>query len=76
MIATALLVAPFVALLWVDSYARPDPSLFGVPFFYWYQLLWVPLSSGATWCAYLLMTPAGSPGAEARRRTRSGGGLR
>ncbi len=40
-----LLLLPFVATLWVSSYNRVEPSLFGVPFFYWYQLLWVLLCS-------------------------------
>jgi hypothetical protein len=38
-----LLIPPYVALLWVGSYDFGAPSLFGIPFFYWYQLLWIPL---------------------------------
>ncbi|BFO15184.1 DUF3311 domain-containing protein [Streptomyces sp. KM77-8] len=48
------LVAPFVALLWVGSYAKTDPVLIGVPFFYWYQMLWVLLSAVLTMTAYKL----------------------
>ena len=40
-----LLVIPFVALLWVPFYNSIEPSLWGIPFFYWYQFLWVPLTS-------------------------------
>jgi len=40
-----LLLAPYVALMWVGSYDRPGPALFGIPFFYWYQLLWIPLGA-------------------------------
>ena len=40
-----LLLIPFVALLWVPFYNRIDPVLFGIPFFYWYQFLWVLLTS-------------------------------
>jgi len=40
-----LLLIPFVALLWVPFYNRLDPTLFGVPFFYWYQFVWVILTS-------------------------------
>lgn len=40
-----LLLPPFVALLWVGSYDRIGPSLFGIPFFYWYQLAWIPVGS-------------------------------
>ena len=40
-----LLLIPFVALLWVPFYNRIDPALFGIPFFYWYQFVWVVLTS-------------------------------
>jgi Na+/proline symporter len=40
-----LLLVPFVALLWVPFYNRIDPVFFGIPFFYWYQFLWVFLTS-------------------------------
>jgi uncharacterized membrane protein len=40
-----LLLVPFVAILWVPSYNTVSPMLFGVPFFYWYQLLWIPLAA-------------------------------
>ncbi|MEU2434701.1 DUF3311 domain-containing protein [Streptomyces rubradiris] len=48
------LVAPFVAMLWVGSYAKADPTLIGIPFFYWYQMLWVLISAGLTMLAYKL----------------------
>ncbi|MET7402208.1 DUF3311 domain-containing protein [Dactylosporangium sp. NPDC005572] len=34
----ALLSVPTVAPLLVPLYNRADPTLWGVPFFYWYQL--------------------------------------
>ncbi|MGW2279827.1 DUF3311 domain-containing protein [Streptomyces sp. NPDC001770] len=48
------LAAPFVALLWVGSYAKVDPTFIGIPFFYWYQMLWVVVSTGLTMLAYTL----------------------
>ena len=39
----APLVLPFVATLWVPFYNRAEPSLAGVPFFYWYLFLWIVL---------------------------------
>ena len=48
------LVAPFVAMLWVGSYAKTDPALGGIPFFYWYQMLWVLISTLLTMVAYKL----------------------
>ena len=41
----ALLLIPFVALLWVPFYNSVEPRLWGIPFFYWYQFLWVVLTS-------------------------------
>jgi hypothetical protein len=40
-----LLVVPFIALLWVPFYNSIEPELWGIPFFYWYQFLWVILTS-------------------------------
>jgi hypothetical protein len=40
-----LLVIPFIATLWVPFFNMKAPELLGFPFFYWYQLLWVPLSA-------------------------------
>ncbi|HWD26758.1 MAG TPA: DUF3311 domain-containing protein [Rhizomicrobium sp.] len=38
-----LLLIPYVAMLWVPSYNRVEPSLAGIPFFYWYQMAWILL---------------------------------
>ncbi|WP_329220920.1 DUF3311 domain-containing protein [Streptomyces sp. NBC_01485] len=48
------LIAPFVAMLWVGSYAKADPAFIGIPFFYWYQMLWVLISTALTMIAYKL----------------------
>ncbi|MBV9106642.1 MAG: DUF3311 domain-containing protein [Verrucomicrobia bacterium] len=48
-----LLLVPFVALLWVPFYNSTDPVLFGFPFFYWYQFLWVPITSFLIYIVYL-----------------------
>lgn len=40
-----LLAIPCIAVLAVPFYNRLEPTLFGVPFFYWWLLMWVPLSS-------------------------------
>ena len=50
--AGVLLMVPIVALLWVDTYAKVEPTLMGFPFFIWYQFLWVFLCSFCTWMAY------------------------
>ncbi|MFD7712342.1 DUF3311 domain-containing protein [Streptomyces sp. NPDC059785] len=48
------LIAPFVAMLWVGSYAKVDPTFIGIPFFYWYQMAWVLISTALTMTAYQL----------------------
>jgi membrane protein implicated in regulation of membrane protease activity len=48
----ALLAIPIVAMLLVPTYASTAPTLAGVPFFYWYQLAWVPLSVAITYLVY------------------------
>jgi hypothetical protein len=47
-----LLAIPYIALLWVPIYAREDPELWGFPFFYWYQFVWVPVTAFLTWAVY------------------------
>jgi hypothetical protein len=39
------LIAPCVLALWAPLYNRVDPQIFGVPFYYWFQLLLIPLSA-------------------------------
>ena len=36
-----LFLIQFVAVLWPPFYNKVDPSWIGMPFFYWYQLLWI-----------------------------------
>jgi hypothetical protein len=47
-----LLVVPFLGLLVPQVYNDTSPELGGIPFFYWYQLAWVPLSVAITWIVY------------------------
>lgn len=57
-LAGVLLAIPLVALALVPTYAKKDPHLWGFPFFYWYQFLWVFLASGFTWAAYVVIARA------------------
>jgi hypothetical protein len=43
--ARLLLILPFIAMLWVPFYNSAEPMVYGVPFFYWYQLLWIILGA-------------------------------
>lgn len=47
-----LLVVPFVGTLWPPFYASAAPQWAGIPFFYWYQLLWVIISALLTGIVY------------------------
>lgn len=47
-----LLLAIFIMSLWVPVFNRIHPTLFGFPFFYWYQMLLVPISSVLIWIVY------------------------
>jgi hypothetical protein len=47
-----LLLPPFIGLLWVPFYASDTPELFGFPFFYWYQFVWVPVTALLTWIVF------------------------
>jgi Protein of unknown function (DUF3311) len=47
-----LLVVPLVGLLIPSIYNHTDPTFIGLPFFYWYQLAWVPISVAFTGLVY------------------------
>ncbi len=53
-----LLAIPVLALLLVPIYARTGPQLWGFPFFYWYQFLWVLIAAAFTYSAYVLIDRA------------------
>jgi hypothetical protein len=45
-------------MVWVPSYNRIEPQLWGFPFFYWYQLLWVLISAVITALVYFMTRDA------------------
>jgi hypothetical protein len=47
-----LLLLPFIAVLWVPWYNRIEPAIGGVPFFYWYQMLWIVLCAAVCLIVY------------------------
>ena len=51
-----LFIIPIVLVMWVPFYNRTEPSLGGVPFFYWYQLAWVLIGAAVVLVVYLLET--------------------
>ena len=58
-IAVAVLLGiPLVALALVPTYSREKPAVWGFPFFYWYQILWVLITPVLTFAAYLVIKRA------------------
>ena len=49
-----LLLIPFMALLWLPFYNTYEPTFAGIPFFYWYQMLWIILTAVLTTIVYFL----------------------
>jgi hypothetical protein len=47
-----LFVIQFVAVLWPPFYNKAEPTLIGMPFFYWYQLLCVIIGGVLTAIVY------------------------
>jgi hypothetical protein len=47
-----LFVVQFLIILWPPLYNRADPAVMGIPFFYWFQLLWVIVSAVSTAIVY------------------------
>ena len=48
-----LLLIPYFAMMWVPSYNRIEPEIAGVPFFYWYQMMWIVLGAAVMLPIYL-----------------------
>jgi hypothetical protein len=58
-LAGILLLISVLGTLIVPIYTRSTPKLGAFPFFYWYQLIWVPLVAILSWIAYLLTRSRG-----------------
>ncbi|HTQ92212.1 MAG TPA: DUF3311 domain-containing protein [Streptosporangiaceae bacterium] len=50
-----MLAVAVIGALWVPIYAHTDPKLGAFPFFYWYQLILVPVTAILCWISYLLL---------------------
>ncbi|HEY8702622.1 MAG TPA: DUF3311 domain-containing protein [Arthrobacter sp.] len=61
-IAGVLLVVAIVVPLLVPAYSADTPRLGGMPFFYWYQMMWIPVTAGLVGISYWVV------GREDRRR--------
>ena len=48
------LIIPFALVVWVPAYNRIEPTLAGIPFFYWYQLVAILLGAVVIMTVHLL----------------------
>ncbi len=46
-----LLILPCVVSVWVPFYNRLEPTLLGIPFFYWFLMVLIPVSTLFIWLA-------------------------
>lgn len=53
MIKLLFLVVFFISL-WVPIFNRTGPTLFGFPFFYWYQIVIILVSSFLIWIVFMV----------------------
>src|SRR5690348_13408097 len=49
-----LLIVPFIALCWPPFYNFHNPEIIGIPFFYWFQMLWIIITAVITAVLYFL----------------------
>ena len=66
-----LLLIPLVALLAIPTYNMINPNLGGVSFFYWYQLLWMPLGALLYYIAAVLWEKRDKEEEKAARSSRA-----
>jgi hypothetical protein len=55
-IAGILLAVAIVVPLFVPAYSLDEPRLGGMPFFYWYQMTWIPVTACLVGTSYWLVT--------------------
>jgi hypothetical protein len=47
-----LLLVQFAAVAWPPLYNKVEPAWAGIPFFYWYQLVWIVIGAVLTAIVY------------------------
>jgi hypothetical protein len=53
-------ILPVVGTLWVPFYDSIEPRLAGIPYFYWYQFLWIGIGAVLTAIVYFATADASS----------------
>lgn len=54
-----LFLLPFIGTLFPAFYAKEKPVLFGMPYFYWYLIMWIILTGIIGGIVYMLSEPRG-----------------
>jgi hypothetical protein len=72
--AAICLIVPIVLPLWVPLYNRITPTLGGIPFFYWWQILWVIITAVLVAVAYVLVRHDTATRKRATSRHQAAGG--
>ena len=54
-----LFVVQFIAVIWPPFYNKIEPVWAGIPFFYWYQLLWIIIGAVLTAIVYFATEHSG-----------------
>ncbi len=54
-VAAVLIVIPFIVYFAIPTYNMVNPEWGGVPFFWWYQTVWLALSAVLFFFAAVLM---------------------
>jgi len=62
-----LVVATIFFTVWVPIYARVTPKVGDFPFFYFYLLIFMPITSVALWIVVQLQKRLGTGGSEEQR---------
>jgi hypothetical protein len=57
-VVSLLLITPIVALVAVPTYSNATPVLWGWPFFYWYSMLWMFITTALSATAYAILARA------------------
>jgi hypothetical protein len=76
LLIVVILLPAVIVPLWVPLYDKTDPTLWGFPFFFWFQFALIVMSAVLTALAYTLSLVADRRREDARRTTRLDGDLR
>jgi hypothetical protein len=72
-IAGVLLAIAIVVPLFVPGYSFDNPRLAGMPFFYWYQMMWIPITACLVGISYWVVTKEDRRRRKAVQPRRNGG---